>query len=138
VLARGDRFEIVTPAGSRTVFFRGLNLGAASPGHYPGEFAITKEDYLRWLRFAHSIHANAIRVYALHPPRFYEALREENLAHPDDPIWLFQEVWTELPEGNDSGTRPHERIRERDPAAVDAVHGNAIGRAAARFRAVRS
>jgi hypothetical protein len=33
VLARGDRFEIVTPTGSRTVFFRGLNLGAASPGH---------------------------------------------------------------------------------------------------------
>ena len=141
VLARGDRFEIATPAGSRAVFFRGLNLGAASPGHYPGEFAITKEDYRRWLRFARSIHANAIRVYALHPPRFYEALREENLAHPDDPIWLFQEVWTELPEGNDFWDEAYTRgFEDEIRLAIDAVHGNAIvnerpGHASGRYEA---
>ncbi|HET9940808.1 MAG TPA: hypothetical protein VFR25_06880 [Candidatus Eisenbacteria bacterium] len=141
VLARGDRFEIATPSGSRTVFFRGLNLGAAPPGHYPGEFAITKEDYRRWLRFARSMHANSIRVYALHPPRFYEALREENEAHPNDPIWLFQEVWTELPDGNDFWDEAYTRGFENElRLAIDAVHGNAIvderpGHASGRYEA---
>jgi hypothetical protein len=141
VWARGDRFEIVTPAGSRPVFFRGLNLGAAPPGHYPGEFAITKDDYRRWLRFARQMHANAIRVYALHPPRFYEALREENEAHPDDPIWLFQEVWTELPDGNDFWNEAYTRgFEDEIRLAIDAVHGNAIveerpGHASGRYEA---
>ncbi|HEY7726859.1 MAG TPA: hypothetical protein VID50_00230, partial [Candidatus Eisenbacteria bacterium] len=57
----GDRFQLVTPSGARDVFFRGVNLGAGPPGHFPGEFAITKDDYLRWLRFAQELHANAIR-----------------------------------------------------------------------------
>jgi hypothetical protein len=139
VLARGDRFEIVTPTGSRTVFFRGLNLGAAPPGHYPGEFAITKEDYARWFRFARSIHANAIRVYALHPPEFYQALAEENSTHPEDPIWLFQEVWTELPAGNDFWDREYTRAFEDEiRLTIDAIHGNATlkprpGRASGKY-----
>ncbi len=129
IRARGDRFEVVTRAGARAIFFRGVNLGAGAPGHFPGEFAVTKEDYRRWLRFARSIHANAVRVYALHPPEFYAAFREENAAHPRDPLWLFQEVWTELPEANDfwdsAFTRKfHDEIR----LAIDAVHGNAVVR----------
>ncbi len=129
IRARGDRFELVRGAEARPIFFRGVNLGAGAPGHFPGEFAFTKDDYRRYIRFARGLHANAIRVYALHPPAFYQALREENLAHPDRPLWLFQEVWTELPASTASGgfwdaafTRDFEReIR----LAVDALHGNA-------------
>ena len=129
VCARGDRFEIVTAAGARSFFIRGVNLGAAPPGHFPGEFAITKDDYLRWLRFARDLHANAIRVYALHPPAFYQALREENLAHPGAPIWLFQEVWTELPDANDFWDRAFTRgFEDETRLAIDAVHGNAVVR----------
>ena len=141
ILARGDSFLIATPSGSRPVFFRGINMGAAPPGHYPGEFAATKEDYRRWLRFMRSMHANAIRLYALHPPRFYEALKEENDAHPDDPIWLFQEVWTELPDGNDFWDEAYTRgFEDEIRLAVDAVHGNAIvserlGHASGRYEA---
>jgi hypothetical protein len=141
VRARGDRFEVVTGTVAKPLFIRGVNLGAGSAGHFPGEFAITKADYRRWLRFARSLHANAIRVYALHPPELYEALKEENAAHPRDPIWLFQEVWTELPERNDfwddAFTRQFDSsIRE----AVDAIHGNATlvprpGHAAGRYTA---
>ncbi|HET9950583.1 MAG TPA: hypothetical protein VFS09_02185 [Candidatus Eisenbacteria bacterium] len=126
VLARGDRFEIVRDGKARPVFFRGVNLGAGPPGHFPGEFAIGIEDYRRWFRFARDLHANAIRVYALHPPDFYRALREENLANPERPIWLFQEVWTELPETNDFWTPSYRRGFEREiRMAIDAVHGNA-------------
>lgn len=141
VRARGDRFEVVAGPGARPMFIRGVNLGAAPPGHFPGEFAITKADYLRWLRFARGLHANAVRVYALHPPELYQALKEENDAHPEDPIWLFQEVWTELPDGDDfwepSFTTGFEsEIR----SAVDALHGNAVlaprpGHASGRYTA---
>jgi len=126
VRARGDEFEIVTGDASRPMFVRGVNLGAGAPGRFPGEFAFGKEDYRRYLRFARELKANAIRVYALHPPAFYEALQEENDAHPDHPIWLFQEVWTELPDRNDFWDRSflggfEEEIR----LTIDAVHGNA-------------
>jgi hypothetical protein len=127
VRAQGDRFEIVTPSGARTVFFRGLNLGAAPPGHFPGEFAITKEDYLRWLRFAQDLRANAIRVYALHPPAFYQALKEVNETRPEAPIWLFQEVWTELPDSNDFFDPAFDRdFRSEIRRNIDAVHGKTV------------
>src|SRR5512140_1229682 len=74
VRAAGDRFEIVSAGVARPVFFRGVNLGAGAPGRFPGEFAFTKEDYRRYIRFARDLHANAIRLYALHPPAFYQAL----------------------------------------------------------------
>ena len=126
IVARDDRFELVDASGTRPIFFRGVNLGAAPPGRFPGEFAISKDDYRRWLRFARSLHANSIRVYALHPPAFYEALREENDAHPGRPLWLFQEVWTELPESNDFWDQDYTRRFDDDvKSAVDALHGNA-------------
>jgi hypothetical protein len=119
----------MTRTGTRSFFVRGVSLGAGTPGHFPGEFAITKDDYLRWIRFARDLHANAIRVYALHPPAFYQALREENQAHPDAPIWLFQEVWTELPEANDFWDRAFTRgFEDEIRLTIDAVHGNAIVR----------
>jgi hypothetical protein len=129
ICARGDRFEIVTDSGARAMFVRGISLGAGSPGHFPGEFAITKDDYVRWIRFARDLHANAIRVYALHPPAFYQALREENRAHPEAPIWLFQEVWTELPDANDFWDRAFTRgFEDEVRIAIDAIHGNAVVR----------
>lgn len=125
--ARGDRFELLRRDGVRPVFLRGINLGAGTPGHFPGEFAIARDDYARWLRFARTLHANAIRVYALHPPAFYEALREENDAHPGDPIWLFQEVWTELPDSNDFWDPGFTRgFEEEIRSAIDAIHGRAL------------
>jgi hypothetical protein len=141
VIARGDRFEILRDGKTTPIFFRGVNLGAAPPGHFPGEFAIGFEEYRRWIRLARNLHANALRVYALHPPDFYRALREENLAHPGRPIWLFQEVWTELPETNDFWTPAYRRDFEREiRMSVDAVHGNAAvkprpGHASGRYEA---
>jgi hypothetical protein len=127
IRSSGDHFEIVVEGVARPIFFRGVNIGAGSPGHFPGEFAFSKEDYRRYLRFASELHANAVRVYTLHPPSFYEALREENEAHPDRPLWLFQEVWTELPEQNDFMDPAFTRQFVADiRTAVDALHGSAI------------
>ena len=127
IRARGEQFEIITRNDARTVFLRGINLGAAPPGHFPGEFAISKADYVRWLRFARDLHANAIRVYALHPPEFYQALAEENASHPESPIWLLQEIWTELPEDHDFWNPAFTRGFEAEiRLTIDAIHGNAV------------
>ena len=126
IRTRGDRFEVVTGGMAIPITFRGVNMGAGTPGHFPGEFALTRDDYARYLRLAHDLHANAIRVYTLHPPAFYQALREQNVADPDHPLWLFQGVWTELPESDDfwdpgfTATFHHEL-----GVAVDVVHGHA-------------
>jgi len=127
IRAAGDRFELVRGGASRPIFFRGVNLGAGAPGHFPGEFAFTKDDYRRYIRFARELHANAIRLYAVHPPAFYQALREENEANPDRPVWLFQEVWTELPESGDFWDDAFTKsFDEAIRSAVDAVHGNTL------------
>ncbi len=127
ILARGDRFEVWSGSTAKPIFFRGVNLGAGAPGRFPGEFAFTKADYRRYLKFARDLHANAIRVYALHPPAFYEALREENEANPRRPIWLFQEVWTELPESGDFWDEDFTRGFDQEiRLAVDALHGKLV------------
>jgi hypothetical protein len=141
IRTRGDRFELLRDGVAVPFTIRGVNLGAGAPGFFPGEFGFTVEDYRRYLRFARDLHANAVRVYTLHPPDFYQALREENLAHPDRPLWLFQGVWTELPESNDLWDEPFTRDFEREIGLVmDAVHGAAElaprpGHAAGRYTA---
>jgi hypothetical protein len=141
IRTRGDRFEIVSGGVARPITIRGVNLGAGAPGHFPGEFAFTRDDYRRYLRFARELHANAIRVYTLHPPAFYEALREENEANPERPLWLFQGVWTELPSSNDFWDEAFTEGFDRDvECAVDAIHGNVEitprpGHAAGRYAA---
>ena len=71
---------------------KGVNMGIAKPGYFPGESAITKEEYLRWFKLIAEMNANTIRVYTLHPPAFYEALAEYNKKHADK-LYVFHGVW---------------------------------------------
>lgn len=73
---REDDLEIYTEDGWEKLFLKGVNLGTAKPGYYPGEFGITKKEYLRWFRQIQEMNANVIRVYTLQMPVFYEALVE--------------------------------------------------------------
>lgn len=59
-------------------FIKGVNIGATKPGHFPGELAITKIEYLRWFVQISEMNANTIRVYTTMTPAFYEALYEFN------------------------------------------------------------
>ena len=34
----------------KSTFLTGVNMGAAKPGTFSGELAITKEEYLRWFK----------------------------------------------------------------------------------------
>ena len=94
--AHGDRFEVRGPEGWRPFYVKGVNLGAALPGRNPSEFP-DSATYARWIGEMAGMNANAIRVYTIHPPGFYQALRDWNIAHADRPLWLIHGVWTELP-----------------------------------------
>ena len=73
-------------------FLKGVNLGAAKPGTFPGELAITKEEYLRWFKLIKEMNADVIRVYTTMKPAFYDALFEFN-KNLKEPLYLMQGVW---------------------------------------------
>ncbi|HKC80116.1 MAG TPA: tetratricopeptide repeat protein, partial [Gemmatimonadaceae bacterium] len=102
VAARTGRrvIEVRNAAGQWTpMWIKAVNLGAALPGKYPSEFPPNDGTYDRWIALVAEMGANAIRVYTIHPPHFYAALRAWNLAHPKDPVWLIHGVWAEPPPG---------------------------------------
>ena len=121
-----------TPAGFQirdgnrwaTVYLKGVNLGAALPGRFPTEFP-GKEVYAGWLAEMGQLGINAIRIYTIHPPAFYDALRAYNLkaAHP---IYLLHGVWVEPPPGDDfSDPAWFAGYREDMRKVVDLMHGRA-------------
>jgi len=121
----GQRFEVADGKGGwRPFFIKGINLGAALPGRHPSEFP-DKATYAAWISEMAELGVNAIRVYTIHPPGFYEALAEHN-ARAAKPIWLIHGVWTELPPGDDfreEGWWSRWRLEMR--RVVDLIHGRA-------------
>jgi hypothetical protein len=74
-------------------FLPGMDLGATTPGHQPGELAITADDYARWLREMGALGVRAVRIYTIHPPAFYQALAAYDTSHPASPIYLMQGIY---------------------------------------------
>jgi hypothetical protein len=74
-------------------FLPGMDLGATTPGHQPGELAMTAPQYARWLDEMGALGVRSVRIYTIHPPAFYQALAAYNTSHPDDPIYLVQGVY---------------------------------------------
>lgn len=113
-------------------FWPGINFGATTPGHYPGQVSPTKEDYLRWFPMMQDMNIKAVRIYTILPPDFYEALAEYN-AGREEPLMLMQGIWSPEEEliGEDGNGRDafSDTIKTgfeqeiRDVAAV--VHGQA-------------
>ncbi|WP_291270523.1 tetratricopeptide repeat protein [Geothrix sp.] len=117
-------FQVRDGAGWKAVYLKGVNLGAALPGRFPTEFP-GKEVYAGWLTEMGQLGINALRLYTIHPPAFYEALREHNLkaAHP---IYVLHGVWVEPPPGDDFGDPAwFAAYREDMRRVVDLMHGRA-------------
>lgn len=85
-------FLVYQDGGWVKKFLKGVNLGAAKPGTFPGELAITKEEYQRWFKSIKEMNAEVIRVYTTMKPAFYEALYEFN-KNLEEPLYLMQGVW---------------------------------------------
>ena len=79
---QGQSFEVLRDSKWEPIVFKGVNIGMGKPGAFPGEAAITEEEYYRWFKQIADMNANTIRVYTLHPPGFYRALAKYNEEHP--------------------------------------------------------
>lgn len=125
----GDKFmEYRGDGGWNEIFVKGVNLGATVPGHFPGEFPITEEDYLRWFRQIDEMGANVIRIYTVHNPVFYKSLVKYNRDKVDDPLYFIQGIWSpeeqliELQDAYNPGIK--EKFHKEIEKAVKAVYGD--------------
>ena len=103
---------------------RGVNLGMAKPGRFPGEAAITRSEYDRWLADIGEI-ANVVRVYTIHPPAFYRALAAYNEA-ASEPLLLLQGTWVTTAALLDAGDARalSATVDAELGRTVDVVHGD--------------
>ncbi|WP_066068167.1 hypothetical protein [Neobacillus soli] len=112
----------------KNFLIKGVNMGIGKPGFFPGETAITKEEYFRWFKEIGSMNANAIRIYTLHPPQFYEAFYEYNQI-AKSPLYLFHGTWVNeenLLHTQDAFAKVNqEDARLEIKNMIDIIHGNA-------------
>ncbi|GAB95678.1 hypothetical protein BJY21_000750 [Kineosphaera limosa] len=122
----GETIRLHTVSGDAT-FWSGINLGSTTPGHSPGELAITAEDYRRWFGLMRDAGVRVLRIYTIHPPHMYQVLAEHNEANPEHPLYLVHGIY--LP--NESYLDSHdlfsaestEAMVEEVRDASAAVHG---------------
>ncbi|WP_100330258.1 hypothetical protein [Bacillus xiapuensis] len=139
----GKTFEVRKGDDWKKLRIKGVNIGMGKPGAFPGEAAITEEEYYRWLTYIGDMGANAIRVYTLHPPAFYQALKRYNEAH-QEPIYLFHGVWIDegsLADTLDAFASQNTQVFQKEMKQIaDVIHGNAYvepsaGHASGSYRA---
>ncbi|WP_054950135.1 hypothetical protein [Numidum massiliense] len=123
-----EKLQVYKNGKWEELLIKGVNMGIAKPGHFPGEMAITKEEYLRWFKQIGAMNANAVRVYTLHPPEFYEALKAYN-EQAAAPLYLFHGVWVdEEPLLAAKDAYADNVVKQVDQAiqeTIDVVHGKA-------------
>jgi hypothetical protein len=95
----------------------------AKPGRFPGEAAITRSEYDRWLSAIGDI-ANLVRVYTIHPPAFYRALAAHNET-ADEPLLLLQGTWVTTNDLLNAGdaTALSATVDAELRRTVDVIHG---------------
>lgn len=110
-------------------FIKGVNMGAAKPGSFPGELAITKEEYIRWFKYISDMNANTIRIYTILKPDFYEALYEYNQKSLT-PIYLIHGVWVneeDIAEFSDAyNPKIYDAFKNDIKSTIDIIHGNCV------------
>jgi hypothetical protein len=126
---QGGGLALATKGGFAPRFWPGVNLGATTPGHHPGEVAPTRADYARWIAGMHDVGARVVRVYTILRPGFYEALAAHNRRHAGDPLYVIHGVWIPEEELLATGDAYAPEVTEgfdREIAdAVAVVHGDA-------------
>jgi len=127
-VARDEHLRVWNGSHYEPMFLKGVNLGLGLPGKGPTEYAITADQYARWLAKMSELGINLLRVYTLHPPAFYDAVAAHNCAHPTAPVYIMHGVWLRDPDLTSEETRDLEHWTTNLDAStaevVDAVHGN--------------
>lgn len=128
----GKKFLVYDTNGQWTNnFLAGVDIGAGKPGYYPGDLAITKDEYFRWFQQIAEMNANVIRIYTLQSPAFYEAFYQYSKT-ADSPLYLIQGVYINEAEvakyknAYAAGSSLGEEFRQDITDAIDIIHGNAV------------
>ncbi|MCM1183384.1 MAG: family 2 glycosyl transferase [Roseburia sp.] len=125
--AQGKYLSVYNGTEFEDIYVKGVNLGLGKPGYFPGETAISEEEYARWFRQIAEMNANCIRVYTIQPPSFYEAFYRYNRT-ADTPLYLFQGTWydeTRLSESADAYDEQLQTFLYQDMEdLVNLIHGN--------------
>ncbi len=106
-----NSFYVLEKGTWNKMFIKGVNIGAGKPGAFPGDVAITYDEYYRWFGYIANMNANTIRVYTIQRPQFYNALYDFNKKAEEagkKPIYIFHGVW----------------VNENDIATINDVYGN--------------
>jgi tetratricopeptide (TPR) repeat protein len=121
---RDGFFEVPMGQTWKKLYIAGVNIGPATPGHFATEPPANLQTYYDWFSRIAGMGANTVRVYTLLPPGFYRALYMYNAAHPDFPLYLFQEIWLKEPL-NDNLFDPAftDDFGKTVRGMVDALHG---------------
>lgn len=122
-----NSFEVYENGKWVPMTIKGVNMGMAKPGTFPGEAGITEEEYYRWFEQIGEMNANTIRVYTIHPPGFYNALKKYN-EKSENPIYIFHGVWMneeKLVESMDAFEPENLALFKQEmESIVDLIHGN--------------
>ena len=110
-------------------FLKGVNIGAGKPGAFPGELAITRDEYLRWFKYITEMNAQVIRVYTTLTPDFYDALElfnktSERKLYLLQGIWIKEEDIQELHDAYGDDERILKSLISDGKNLVDILHGN--------------
>lgn len=123
------KLEVNSAEGFNSITVKGVNMGMAKPGYFPGEAAITEDEYYRWFEHIGEMNANTVRVYTLHPPGFYSALKDYNRKNTDKPIYIMHGFWADEVKMHDDLDAYDEKLNSEFDQdienIIDAVHGNA-------------
>lgn len=122
-----NTFEVWRNNKWESLTIKGVNIGMGKPGYFPGEAAITEEEYYRWFKHIKEMNSNTIRVYTLQPPGFYRALKHFNEGKKE-PLYVMHGVWIEeaaLADSLDAYGEPTlSQFKAEMERLVDVVHGN--------------
>ncbi|MGN7763075.1 hypothetical protein ACTJKB_16615 [Paenibacillus sp. 22594] len=88
----GEHLTLFDGTSWKQTFWAGMNLGATTPGHFPGELSPSRTDYLRWFAEMQEMHVKVVRIYTILPPVFYEALNDFNES-AEVPLFVMQGIW---------------------------------------------
>jgi hypothetical protein len=109
-------------------FVKGMNLGIAIPGTFPGELEASRKQYGNWFKEIKDAGFNSIRLYTLHYPHFYAVLDSFNVANPHNPLLFFQGVWLneEMPGYEGDLYMMTDTFKIEIEENIDCVHGNKV------------
>ena len=122
---QGKSFQKYDGKQFQDYYITGVNIGSSEPNSFPGELAVSEDEYLKWFEEIAELHVNSIRVYTVLMPAFYNAFYRYNLMH-EDKLFLIQGCWYDeetIYEKGDAFT-DIDNVKMDLKDLVDIIHGN--------------